>query len=199
MRSAVRLALCLVPLALVACSSGADRGDLGVSFPSDDSARALPPLGPEDVAVTSTDGALTLALVGDTVRMQLADSLRQRVQAEVAQSVGKDSGGLGGMIARSVGTVVGGAMGAVVRLPVQDVENLRYADGRIQFRSRGNLRIAMSGRDGADPGQEGEGRNAGDDAGRDGARFSEADGRRFVEAVQRRQQRLRSRRPAENL
>ena len=180
MRHVLRLAACVLPIALAACSHGEAEH---VSFSSSDTARALPPLGPEDVAVTSTDGAVMMAVVGDTVRMQLTDSLRDHVRSEVEHSVAKDSSdGIGGMIARTVGGAVSGAvsgaMGFVVRVPVQDVEDIRYEHGRIMFSTRGTRgdgHISIESR----------GPHDGNDS--SGGRFSEADGRRFVEAVQRRQ------------
>jgi hypothetical protein len=185
MRSPRRLAA-LLPLVtavtlgagLVACSIGGD-DETRVSFSSSDTARALA-LGEGDVAVTSTDNAVVLALVGDTVRMQLSDSLRRSVAADVDSSLTKETGALGGMIARTVGKTVAGAMGFVVRIPVQEVENVRYEDGRIRFESEGNVKFSMGDRSNR------SNRTDGDEKG-SGARFSEQDGRRFVEAVRARQ------------
>jgi hypothetical protein len=188
MRSTRRLAVLLPIVAtvllgsgLAACSVGDDEGTR-VSFSPTDSARALP-LGEDDVAVTSTDNTVVLALIGDTVRMQLSDSLRRSVAAGVDSSITNETGALGGMIARTVGKTVAGAMGFVVRVPVQEVENVRYEDGRIRFESHGNVKFSMDGR----PGRA----NGGDDHDEkgSGARFSEEDGRRFVEAVKERQAR----------
>jgi hypothetical protein len=161
---------------LAACSVGGDGDDVRVSFSADDSARA-PVLGDGDVAVTSTDGAVVLALVGDTVRMQLSDSLRQHVRATVDSEVGQEAGAIGGAIAKAVGKTVAGAMGFVVRVPVDEVENVRYEDNRIRFETRHNTKFSMGG---PRHGDDGDGRE-------NGAQFSEADGRRFVEAVKARQ------------
>ena len=169
----VRLAVLGLPLALAACSFG-DRDEVAVSFDRGDTARAVQ-LGEGDVSVTSTDGAVILMVVGDTVRMQLSDSLRASVKAQVDSSVEQDAGAIGGLIGRSVGQIVGGAMGFVVRVPVQEIENVRYEDGRIQFESKGNVNFSMSGRGNAD----GDRKN--------GARFSPEDGERFVAAVKARQ------------
>jgi len=169
----LRLAALALPLALAACSFG-DRDEVAVSFAEGDTARAVQ-LGEGDVSVTSTDGAVILMLVGDTVRFQLSDSLRASVRTQVDSSVHEEAGALGNLIGQSVGKIVGGAMGFVVRIPVQDIENVRYEDGRIQFESRGNTKFSMSGRGN----EHGDGKN--------GARFSPEDGERFVEAVKARQ------------
>ncbi len=150
----------------VACSRG-DRGP-AVSFDASASATDMP-LGPEDVRVTSTDGALTLSLVGDTVRMQLGDSLRRAVQQQLDTASGD---GVGAMITRSVGGIVGSAMRFVASAPVQSIENVRYEDGHIRLESRGDGRSKFSM----------SGKGNGEDA-----RFTPADGERFVAAVRRRQ------------
>lgn len=157
-------------LILAACSGGAV-GDVNVAFSDDSAARALS-LGEGDVAITSSEGVAVLALVGDTVRLQLSDSMRARVRTEVDSSA-EDAGAIGRMIGRAVGSAVGGAMGFVVRLPVEDVENVRYEDGAVRFESRRNASFSF--------GTEGDGGE------RKGLRFAAADGERFVEAVKQRQ------------
>jgi hypothetical protein len=169
----MRLArLAALPLLLLAACSFGGASD-AISFESSDTARAVT-LGEGDVAVTSTDGAVQLMLVGDTVRMQLSDSLRASVKAEVDSSLDHDAGAIGSAIGGAVGKIVGGAMGFVVRLPVDEVENVRYEEGQIRFESRGNTKFTMSGRSDGN----GDGK---------GASFTPEDGERFVEAVKARQ------------
>ncbi|MDF1504643.1 hypothetical protein [Roseisolibacter sp. H3M3-2] len=168
------LASVVVASVLAACSGGGALGDVNVDMSGDSAARAFT-LAEGDVAITSTEGVAVLALVGDTVRLQLSDSLRAHVRAEVDSQAG-EAGAIGGMIAGAVGRVVGGAMGFVVRLPVEDVENVRYEDGHVRFESRRNAKFSF----GTD-GDGGDGK---------GMRFSEADGQRFVEAVKQRQREL---------
>jgi len=138
-------------------------------------AAADEPLGPGDVRVTSTDGAVILSLVGDSVRMQLSDSLRDKVKSELDSS--KD--GFAGLITRSVSGIVSNAMGFVVRVPVRDIEDVRYEDGQIKLRSRGGKGNFSMGGD--KDGKDGKGH----------ASFSPADGERFVAAVKARQAQLR--------
>ena len=147
---------------------------MDVSFGAEKAAAAAAePLGPGDVRVRSLDGSFILALVGDSVRMQLSDSLRQKVQQDLDTS---KQDGFGGLVTRSVSGIVGSAMGFVVRIPVRDIEDIRYEDGRIQFESRGKQsKFSMSGKG-----------NGGDSHGR----FSPADGERFVAAVKARQAQL---------
>lgn len=159
-------------LGLAACSGG-DAADLKVSFdPARADSSAGAPLGPGDVRVTSVDGAVVLALVGDSVRMQLSDSLRRKVQQELDTS---SQDGFGGLVTRSVSGIVGSAMGFVVRVPVREIEDVRYENGKILFETRGSTKIQMSGKDGD---------------GRSSTAFTPADGERFVAAVKARQREL---------
>lgn len=161
--------LLLLSLAFAAACGGKDKerkADVKVGF-GGDSAR-MPALGPDDVLVTSTDGAFVLAVVGDTVRMQLSDSLRGKVARDLDTSASKE-GGIGAAITRSVGKVVNGALGFTVRVPVQDVENLRYEDGRIRFDIRGSTSHVNT---------SGNGNNA---------KFTEEDAKLFMDAVKAKQ------------
>jgi len=159
----LRPALALSALVVAACF-----GDKAaqVSF-GDDSARTIV-LGPGDVKVTSTDGVLILAVVGDSVRMQLSDSMRASVKQEIDSSA-QDSR-LASAILKSVSSVVNNAMGFVVRVHVNDVRNLRYEDGSIRFEvPDGNVNFE-------------KGKNSSSNA-----QFSEEDARRFIDAVEERQ------------
>lgn len=126
------------------------------------------PLGEDDVRIVSTDGVLVMSLIGDTVRMQLSDSLRNSIQAEITKD-GDKNGGLAGMITKSVGAAVGSAMGFVVRSPAKDVQDLRYENGHIRFKIRdGNVNVKSDG-----------------DSKSNNASFSEADAKKFIDAVKK--------------
>jgi hypothetical protein len=164
-------------LAALAACSRRDNSSVRVSFDSAKAAEsAAEPLGPGDVRVVSTDGNFILALVGDSVRMQLSDSLRSKVREEIDSSAG---GGVGGMIARTVSGAVSSAMGFVVRIPVTEIDDIRYEDGKIKFGTLGKAKISMGG---------GEGRDR-----QSHAEFTRADGERFVAAVKARQAQLGAR------
>lgn len=160
----------LLPLCagIAGCSFSGDHreGDARVSF-SNDSALALT-LGPDDVRIQSTDNNLVLAVIGDSVRIQLSDSLRAAIKQEL-DTAGGDSK-LASAIVKSVSNVVNSALGFAVRAHVASVQDLRYDQGRIRFRING------------DDVKMGEGKYGGDDA-----EFTEEDARRFIEAVEARQ------------
>src|SRR5690606_20852635 len=122
----VRVAYMRIPLLALlcctACGLGDKTGDANVSFSSDSAAHAID-LGPGDVMLQSTGNALVLALVGDTVRMQLSDSLRNSVKQDL-DTAGGDSR-IASAIVKSVGKVVNSALGFSVRAHVNDIEDLR--------------------------------------------------------------------------
>ena len=161
----------ILPLLLLAAGCGGDKeSGVQIGFSAESASAVMPALEEGDVKITSTDGAVVLAVIGDTVRMQLSDSLRASVSNELeAKADGKSD--LGAAITRSVGKAESGAMGFVVRVPVTDVENLRYENGQIRFDTRGgNVRMMSKGNNTSD-----------------NARFSPEDALRFIDAVQRKQ------------
>lgn len=135
-----------------------------------------PPLGPGDMRVTSTDGAVVYTLVGDGVRIRLGDSVLAKVRNEIGST--DTASGIGGLIASTVKGAVGGAVGEAlqfaVRIPVAEIRDLRYEDGRLHFSTRDG-----TGR----RGRTGEGTNS-------DARFARADAERFIAAVRARQRAL---------
>ena len=129
-----------------------------------------------DVRINSTDGAITLAVLRDSVVMQLSDSVRAKVKQEMDSSMrsATSDGGVGAAIANVVGSAVSAAvnsaMSIAVHAPASAVTDLRYENGRLHFKVKGdNINISSSGK--------------GND--KDGAMFAEADARRFIEAVEK--------------
>ena len=125
-----------------------------------------PALGPGDVRVTSSDGMMVLALIGDTVRTRLGDSAVAKMRREM--NVEADTAtGFGGFMAQTIKGAVAGGMAAAtrfaVRIPVSEVREMRYENGELHLRSgkKNNMN----------------------------ARFAEADAERFMAAVRARQAR----------
>lgn len=159
----------LLSASLAACFGGdkSDKGNVKVAF--GEKAQSEPALADGDVRITSIDGSFVMAVIGDTVRMNLSDSLRNKVKQDIDTS-GGDKGGFAAAITKSVGTVVNGAMGFVVRIPVEDIRNLRYENGKLRFDVKGgNVKVNTSGDNGGN------------------AEFREDDAKRFIEAIEARQ------------
>ena len=155
---------------LAACGGDAKKSndtDAKVGFDANSSKE--PPMHEGDVKITSTDNVVVLSVIGDTVRMQLSDSLRNSVKSEVDSSI-SSKGDIGAAIAKGVSAVVGGAMGFVVAVDAKDVQNLRYEDGHLHFDVKGgNSKISTSGNS------------------QDKAMFSAEDAQKFIGAVKARQ------------
>jgi len=130
-----------------------------------------------EVKITSTDGALVLAVVGDSVVIQLSDSLRQSVSDSIKKETG-DKGGVGAIIGNAVSAAVNTAMGFKVRVPAKDVEDLRYENGELRFEGKGG---SVNINSGSNSGKTNGGKTNGGKT--NGGRFSEEDARRFIEAV----------------
>jgi hypothetical protein len=128
------------------------------------------------VSITSTDGVMRLAVVGDSVVMALSDSLRQSVTDKMQTSEG-DRSGLGKAIVGVVGAAVNKALGTAITVPATAVRELRYENGELRFELDGN-HIQINARDSAGGKQKGS-----------GGRFSEADALEFIEAVRSVQER----------
>lgn len=145
-----------------------EKSSVSMSFGGDSAGPAE--LGPDDVRIVSIDGALVLSVINDTVRMQLSDSLRNSVAADIRKGgdTADDPTGIAAMVTKSVSSVVKGAMGFTVRAAAKDVENLRYEDGHIRFDIRNsNAQVKSSGNN------------------KNNAVFTEEDANKFIDAVKR--------------
>lgn len=173
-RGAFTLLLAAAAVGSAACG---DRESVQVQFSAD----GTEPTPTEDgeVKITSTDGALVLAVVRDSVLVQLSDSLRASVRDSVR--AGMDSAGdqVGAFIGNMVGTVVNSALGFTVRVPATAVENLRYENGELRFDVRGgNVKL-----------------NSGKNTNSNGGTFTPEDAERFIIAVEEAKARQRTRNP----
>lgn len=151
---------------------GSDRGGR-VSFAGDST--ATEPLADGDVRITSTDGALILAVIGDSVVIQMSDSVRQAVRSDI-QNEAADAGRLGAMIGNAVGAAVNAALGISIRVPAENVTNLRYESGNLRFDVDGgpNVKVKSSSGDSANTISNGKS---------NGGAFTEEDATRFIDAV----------------
>lgn len=160
-------------LGVLAACGGDDTKDAAeatdkVSVQLSPDTKEVTPVSENDVKITSTDGALVLAVIGDSVIIQLSDSLRQSV-ADSAKKSTADQGGIGAIIGNAVSAAVNTAMGFKLRVPARAVENLRYENGELLFNVTGegvNIQSDSKG-----------------DSSKSGGRFSEEDARRFIDAV----------------
>jgi PBP1b-binding outer membrane lipoprotein LpoB len=165
-------ALAAVALFLSACS--ADPAPVTVQSVEDSTSA----FANATVSITSTDGVMRLAVVGDSVVMALSDSLRRSVTDKMESG---DSGrsGLGRAIVGVVGAAVNKALGVAITVPATDLRELRYENGELRFDLQsGNLQVNARDADGKL--QQGS-----------GGAFREADALEFIEAVRAVQERVK--------
>lgn len=173
-RSTIRkwltLGVVLSTFSVVGC--GGDSGGR-VSLAGDST--ATEPLADGDVRITSTDGALILAVIGDSVVIQMSDSVRQAVRSDI-QNEAADAGRLGAMIGNAVGAAVNAALGITIRVPAEEVSNLRYENGNLRFDVDGGAKVKLNASDNDSTNTISNGKN-------NGGVFNEEDATQFIDAV----------------
>ena len=97
-----------------------------------------------NITITSTDRAISLSFVNDTISMGLADSLVQSARHDMDTSVAADSGA-GSFIGRTVKAAVGSALATRISYPLSDIRGVRYDDGEIRFDYRHKHAISFEG------------------------------------------------------
>lgn len=165
-------------VALVAVLAGCTKSDSGADASSNasplsgaaaSSAGARSPA--RDVTITTTDSAVTLSLAGDTIAMGLSQKVLAEARRDMAKdSATGDSAGFGANIERMVKSTVSSALGTRIAYPLEDIDDVRYENGTIEFDYRHRNRVLAFENVKADK------RSALSD-------FAPADAQRFVAAV----------------
>jgi len=134
-------------------------------------------LGPGDLRVYNRDSTVDLILKGNQILAGLSPITVAKVKAEMQRSSGKDTSGIGGLIASTVKQTVANTIGTHVTYPLSDIREIRYEDGQL-------IVERMNGR---------ETRLFGDtkvNGTEQGKTFEEAEAQRFIRAVHARKQQL---------
>ena len=164
----MRPALPLLALLLAAACAPEPSDVTPEPEPADVSFSDEAPPGEEQVVITTQSGDVDLGLTDRVLYLRLNPKRRAEVEAEMAAEV-EDRGGLGGFIAETVTNAVSGALAHAVEIPVEDVRDVRYEDGRLDIVLEGEEDFPQVETDG----------QAVEEA------FAPADARRFVEAFER--------------
>lgn len=142
--------LLLLPLLLVACTPAADdpapdtasgTGNVDVAF----SDEALP--GDEQLVITTREGDVDLGLTDEVLFFRLSPKKVDEIQDEIDAEV-EGTDGLGRSIAEAVTGVVTDALRHAVHFPIEDVEEVRYEDGRLDITFVGEDEMPSIERDG---------------------------------------------------
>ncbi len=168
-----RLLFLSLLLAVAACTPGRDDPSpepddasvesVGVNFDGE-----APP-GAEQIVITTTGGEADLGLTDRVLFFRLSEKKQAEVESDMASET-EDLDGLGGSIARAVTGAVADALDFTVRVPLDDVETVRYEDGRLQIETRGDTSFDFD---------HGNGDGSLD------RQFDPEDARRFVETFER--------------
>jgi hypothetical protein len=99
--------------------------------------------GEQGTAITTTNRAVVMALVGDRIVVHLSDSIVGKVRSAFDSGAARDSGSLGGMIARMAQSAVGSALSTPVAYPLDEIEDASYDGEAIHFRFRDGSKRAI--------------------------------------------------------
>ena len=140
-------------------------------FASRDSTRTL---GPGDVRIASTDSAVEVAIVGDTIVAGLGKKVLDEVRSKTDTAVVAGDG-FAASIEKAVKSSVATALSHEMLLPVIDVSDVRSENGKLVFYARNGSKMHMF---------ESSSRN------RSGRQtFSDGDAQRFISAFRARKAR----------
>lgn len=123
--------------------------------------------GAEQIVITTREGDVDLGLTDAVLYVRLNPKKVDEIQAEIDQEL-EGTDGLGRSIAEAVTGVVSDAMQHAVTFPIEDVEAVRYEDGRLEVDLVGEDDAIDLGRDGEPIGEA----------------FAPDDAERFVEAFE---------------
>lgn len=163
--------IALTPCILAACRHR-DREDSSTvadaRFSARDSTRTL---SPGDVQISSTDSAVELAIVGDTIVAGLGKMVLDEVRdnTDTAEVMGN---GFAASIEKAVKSSVASAMNQQLLFPVAGVSDVQSKDGKLVFYAKGGSKLHMFERS---------------NRGRQNRQtFSDADAQRFIAAFRAR-------------
>jgi hypothetical protein len=126
-------------LAVMACG-----GDQKENVPAVMSMPSAQSAGPDDIAVTTTDGSTTLAVRGDSLRLRLSDATREKVRAELDTS--KDEGdGFAARIKKSVKSKVAAGIGMEMAIPLAAIKAARLEGNKLVIESKDTGKALFDG------------------------------------------------------
>ena len=106
-------------------------------------------LGLGDLRIATTDSAIELALVGDSLVAGFGASTREKIRKATDTSSVSGSG-LGASIERIVKSSVAGALDHEMHIPLSEISDVRYEDGLLVFYDRNGKRTHYFERDRGD-------------------------------------------------
>ncbi|MEI6812707.1 MAG: hypothetical protein WCL36_00850 [bacterium] len=89
---------------------------------------------PEDIAITTTDGSMTMAVRGDSLRLRLSDATREKVRAELDTSK-VEGNGFGARISKALKSKVSAGIGVEMAIPLSTIKDARLNGSRLVIES----------------------------------------------------------------
>jgi hypothetical protein len=126
-------ALIIVTLAgLASCRHADDEPKVPVSMSRPSIAAVPTPMGAGDIRITSEDGSVDLALIGDSISGGLSAATLAKVRQKTDTSAVTGTG-FGASIEKMVKASVQSAIGTRMGVPIRSVKDVRYEGQRIVF------------------------------------------------------------------
>lgn len=107
---------------------------------------SLRPLGIGDVRIATTDSAVELALIGDSLFAGLGESTRTKI-ARATDTAAVSGTGIGASIEKLVKSTVAGALDHELHVPLSEISNVEYSDGTLVFYDKNGKRMHVFERD----------------------------------------------------
>lgn len=171
------VALVAAAIVLVACggsdkniqikSGSASIDASNASLPKRDTTRQL---GPDDIRIASTDSAIEIALIGDSLVGGFGARTRDKIKEATDTSKVRGTG-FGASIEKMVKSTVAGALDREVQLPLSEISDVKYEDGLLVFYDKSGKRTHFFEHDGDKDASHSK-----------SSRFSEADAASFISA-----------------
>lgn len=130
----------IVMLAVAAALAGCRHSDSQASLVDRDTGR-VEQLGPNDMVITTRDSAMEMGVIGDHIAMRLSAKSLAKVREET-DTAKVEGSGFGASIEKVVKKSVAGALQKQVDIPLSDVRDVRYENGRLVFDWLSKPRIA---------------------------------------------------------
>ena len=103
--------------------------------------------GKDEMAITSHDGKMVLAVRLDSIRMRLSDSARKAATADIATNTTDTSGGVGAWIASKAGEFATKGVGLEASVAISSVASVEVKDSSVKLVMKGGRSVAFGGGD----------------------------------------------------
>lgn len=135
------------------------------SFTKRDSVRAL---GPGDIRIATTDSAVEVALVGDSLVVGLGATTREKIRT-ATDTAAVNGSGIGASFEKMIKSTVASALDHELQIPISEISRVENQDGHLMFYDKKGGRMDIMNYKGSNREQH-------------DSRFSDSDANDFVAA-----------------